>query len=285
MLDQQLIDIINSGNAWAFIGSGFSVDSGFPSWDALLHKVITQAKFSIGSMPADVLKRVQKRQNKHKLPEAFSLLKSHYGNSEIDSIVCRIFNMSTEPGEVTKTLAQWPFTSYVTTNYDSLLERALEPFGGWVAVGNTSDENTKISGDVGQVVWHPHGGADLGTKNARLVLASKDYDEIYPAGSPTLAALEAVCRMKRIVFFGFGFRDPDLIATLKRVSRLVTPARPAYGFLANCNHEDRKRYWEQYKINIISYKATETDVVDHCRQDAAGPGGRLSNETAKSAGA
>ena len=262
MINQYLIDILNSDAAWAFVGSGCSVDAGLPSWEELLIKTINKAESSPGVMPADVLKQVHDHQASHRLTKAFSLLKSHYGSSEIDSIVCSIFDVSAEPGEASKILARWPFASYVTTNYDDLLERALMPYGGWVAVGNTSDENAKISGDVRQVVWHPHGGVRLGNKNTRLVLGSSDYDEIYPAGSPTLAALEAVCRMKRIVFIGFGFRDPDLVAMLQRISRLVTPARPAFGFLANCRQKDRKEYWRQYKIDIIPYVAKGADHSD-----------------------
>lgn len=262
MLNQQLIDILHSDEAWAFVGSGCSVHAGLPSWNELLLQATHSAESSLGSMPSDVLGQVHRHQTAQKLPEAFSLLKSYYGNIEIDSIVCRILDTSAGPSEVTKMLARWPFASYVTTNFDNLLEHALEPFGGWVAVGNTADENAKISGDVRQVVWHPHGGVHLGAKNTRLVLASTDYDEIYPAGSPTLAALEAVCRMKRIVFIGFGFKDPDLVATLRRISRLITPARPAFGFLANCGQKERERYWEQYKVEIIPYTAKGKDHSD-----------------------
>lgn len=262
MLNQNLINILNSNEAWAFVGSGCSVDAGLPSWEDLLSQTIQRVQSSLRPMPASALRQVHNHQISYRLTEAFSLLKSHYGSSEIDSIVCQIFDINPEPGEVTRMLASWPFASYITTNYDNLLEHALQPFGGWVAVGNTADENAKISGDVRQVVWHPHGGTHLGTKNTRLVLSSSDYDEIYPAGSPTLAALEAVCRMKRIVFIGFGFRDPDLVSTLQRISRLVSPARPAFGFLANCSQKDREQYWRQYKIDIIPYTARGSDHSD-----------------------
>jgi hypothetical protein len=40
MLRTDLIDIINRGDAWAFIGSGCSVDAGGPSWADLVSKVV-----------------------------------------------------------------------------------------------------------------------------------------------------------------------------------------------------------------------------------------------------
>lgn len=225
MIKQKLVDILNSGETWAFVGSGCSIDAGLPSWPELLAQAVSTADASCGRLPSEALKQLEEHQVSQDFPSAFTVLKSHYGNQTVDSIVTEIFDKDSEPGEITKILARWPFASYATINYDHLLERTLESFGGWVPIGNTADENAKISAGVNKVVWHLHGGVRLGGKNSRLVLASTDYDEIYPAGSPTLSALEAVCRMKQIVFIGFGFKDPDLVYTLERIGRLINPSR------------------------------------------------------------
>ena len=51
MLNQQLIDILNSDGAWAFVGSGCSVDAGLPSWEELLTQTIFRAESTLGSLP------------------------------------------------------------------------------------------------------------------------------------------------------------------------------------------------------------------------------------------
>lgn len=269
MLNPNLIDAINSGNAWAFVGSGCSADAKFPVWDGLLELVISEAASVAGALPGREANAVRSQQKAKRLPEAFSVLKSHYGDTFINEIVTTIFSRDAAPGQLTTTLAEWPFAGYATTNYDHLLETALERHGGWTSIGNTASENRKISGDVRSVVWHPHGGAKLGPKNARLVIASTDYDEIYPAGSPTLSALDALFRMRTIVLVGFGFSDPDLVNTLERVGRLITPSRQGFAFLANCDQAKRDEFWAKYSIDVISYTARGSDHSELARLLAA----------------
>lgn len=42
MIDTELLDVINSGDAWVFIGSGISMDAGLPSWAGLVDLAVTQ---------------------------------------------------------------------------------------------------------------------------------------------------------------------------------------------------------------------------------------------------
>ena len=39
MLRTDVLDVINSGQAWGFVGAGVSADAGLPSWSALLESV------------------------------------------------------------------------------------------------------------------------------------------------------------------------------------------------------------------------------------------------------
>ena len=45
MLRTELIDLINGGDAWAFIGSGVSADAGGPTWDQLLEAVWGEQRY------------------------------------------------------------------------------------------------------------------------------------------------------------------------------------------------------------------------------------------------
>ena len=107
-----------------------------------------------------------------------------------------------------------------------------------------------------------HTECRIPAKNLRLVLASSDYDEIYSAGSPTQDALSGVARMRRLVFVGFGFRDPDLIQILQRCARLGDPARPAFAFLSDTSQEDRERLRKQFNLEVIPYVRNGSDHSD-----------------------
>jgi hypothetical protein len=65
--------------------------------------------------------------------------------------------------------------------------------------------------------------------------------------------------MKTLVFFGFGFRDHDLLALFEKIARLTSPVKPAYAFLANCSPEKREEYRKTYHVEVIPYKAVGSD--------------------------
>ena len=251
MLNKHLIDVVNSGEAWSFVGNGCSLGTGIPTWEELLNTTRTSCESNFGKLPSIEERHIDSYLKQWKLTDAFTVLKNVYGSKQVDDIVSSIIVSTTTPSETGKLITNWPFAGFITSNYDTLLEQSLARFGGWIPIGNTAAENKKMSGDIRNVVWHPHGGASLGNKNNMLVLATTDYDEIYPNGSPTLSAMEAFFRMKRLVLVGFGFRDPDLIMTLERVGRFITPSRPAFAFFANADDAQCKDFWERYKIQVV----------------------------------
>ena len=211
-------------------------------------------------MRSDELPTEKKEQiNRHKqegdLPGAFQVLSDHYHKSNLDTTLEEIFQGLQTPGQVHDIVAAWPFAAYVTANYDHLQERALQQYsGGWTSVGNSARETQKISKDVKNVVWHPHGGIDLeGDKNLRYVLTKSDYDEIYPSGSPVYETLSTLIRMCRMVFIGFGFEDPDLQNLLRRLTRISSPGFPSFAFLHGANSSERKRMRREYNIEVIPY--------------------------------
>ena len=41
MFRTDVVDIINSGDAWLFVGSGVSKDAGLPSWEELVTRTVS----------------------------------------------------------------------------------------------------------------------------------------------------------------------------------------------------------------------------------------------------
>jgi hypothetical protein len=269
MLRTDLIDVINSGDAWAFVGSGPSVAAGCPNWSRLVTDGVAALDDGTRSQMLQD-KRYQRAHSKGEFATCFSRIEQVAGRGALEGVVGRqLVGMAS--GSMVRQLADWPFAGYVTTNYDNLLEAALAEAGqlGWLPVGNSQEEVRKVSGDATHVVWHVHGGLTLPTDRSRLVLTDADYDAIYLDGSPLLTQLRALLVHRRLVFIGFGFQDPEVVRMLKIVGRFCSPARPAFAFLSGFdgseNQESRLDFLEKYNVDIIPYR-----VVDGSHEQLAG---------------
>lgn len=232
MIRTELLSILNSGAAWAFVGSGPSVDSGVTTWEGMVGKVIDGLDDRRQqTLRADAA--LQKRLNEGDLIGALGQIEAFVGRGKLDALVrSTILDSSTAPSPMLQLIADLPFQGYITINYDPLLERALQEHGGgWIAVGNVGNEIKKVSGNVSEIVWHVHGAAEMGNNKSRLVITQKDYDDLYLEDTSTTQQLKALLSQHRIVIVGFGFRDPEVRRILKRIGRLTNPAQPIYAFV------------------------------------------------------
>ena len=259
-LNEFLIDAVNSQKAWCLVGSGPSAMAGAPNWEQLAIGILT-----ICSSPDKPLTHDRDFhrwcKDPNSLPRAFEWLVTSFGRPAVEASVETILQGVPTPGPVHILLASWPFTGYVTSNYDRLLEDALTHDKlAWETVGNSAGQNQLISRDASQLIWHMHGVMGAPDKNTRLVLTKEDYDELYSAGSPTLAALESLLRWKRVIIVGFGFRDADLVRVFERVKRVTNPSMPAFAFLANKSEAECREFLDTFNVEVISYRA---DTNDH----------------------
>lgn len=240
VLRTDLVDVVNQGKAWAFVGSGPSIDSGGPTWGSLLERAVQD-------LPRDPRSAVESDGGYLEAKVAgdyvkcFSRVQTIGGREALaDSVIAQMQALS-RPGPVTSILADWPFAGYITTNYDSLISIALTSLKqhGWTEVGNSREEIRKASSDASNVVWHIHGSARLPRAKSRLIISGEDYDDFYLEESPVLAQLKGLLAHRRVVFIGFGFQDPEVVRLLRRVGRLCNPARPAFAFLHGTTLEER----------------------------------------------
>lgn len=260
MLRTKVIDLVNSGEAWAFLGSGVSADAGGPTWRELLDSAVEQLGASelVGS---DDL--YQTSLTSRDLARCFGRLEHLTNRNDLDEAVCSYLGELSNYGDLHAQLAEWPFRGYMTTNYDVLLEKAMRGSGqhGWIPVGNTDSEIRKLSGSPSNVVWHVHGflaSADERAKKSKLILTDSDYDELYLEGSRTVNQLRGLLSLSQIVFIGFGFSDPEFERVLKLVGRLTSPERPLYAFFpfrsGEFSTQVREEYLFRFNIDLIPYE-------------------------------
>ena len=148
----------------------------------------------------------------------------------------KLFHLSPgDPTRVHEVLVELPFRGILTTNYDRLLERALGPSEEDRAVDVQTAAPLILSQAVrgiadsgkSEKVIHLHG---TGADPREMVLTSSDYERAYglaetPPGTRRQSRrphartlLSALLTTRRLVFVGFGLRDPILMRILGDVT-------------------------------------------------------------------
>ena len=82
MLNEELIDIVNSGRAWGLVGSGASCMAGVPTWDALLAE--SKQKCLAASPGVRYDDAAFTRWAKKDIPRAFSYLADVFSRAAIE---------------------------------------------------------------------------------------------------------------------------------------------------------------------------------------------------------
>ena len=260
MLNTELLDLLNSRELWAFVGSGTSVDAGLPSWGTL-------SEWIINDLHPDARQRIRKDPQfvqalkLQKYPAALGRLCDLAGRAAAIRALCGCLEKQKVPGDLTMLVARWPFKGYVTSNYDSLLERALDSIGsrGWTSLGNREDDSRLVSNNARGVIWHIHGATAYPDKS-NFVLTTDDYAAFYQPGNQVLEQFRSLLVQQRVLFIGFGFNDEDLRKTLHVVGLLCNPANPAFAFIPDSfSPKERNELFDKYNIASITYQKTAQD--------------------------
>ncbi len=245
---QELISLISSGEAIAFVGAGLSSPIGYPPWNILLEKLCSEANnFGSFSLPSGVDTDAL---------EYADAIKKHFrkapnGLEQYESILGREY----EPKRTGKnhtsthqTLVKLPFRAFITTNYEDCIEYALQE--SFIAKGiirsncgltiksNSSDRHlvsrflrsiSEPTDPANVFVAHLHGHWD-DTKN--IILTASDYLLAYEGrcepkrddNGPIAYTLHkllawSLFATRRMVFIGFSMDDPFIKKLLEIVTR------------------------------------------------------------------
>ena len=238
----EVLSLIESREAIAFLGAGLSVPLGYPSWPKLLADMAIEGqKLEAFAMPADLGGNYLAR------AEA---LKQHFvrlGRLPFyEEMLGRTFAPHTDKPNYTDThrlLAGLPFRGFATTNYEDSVECALQylapgqcPDHGIVINAEEADRHRvslflqSITGGTGttRYVGHLHGRHSV-TKS--IILTAGEYEIAYgfpvttdQGNTPERVTFHrhltwALFATRRMVFIGCSMKDPYIKALLDAVSR------------------------------------------------------------------
>ncbi len=194
---------LEAGTAAIFVGAGLSVGAGFVDWAGLLEPIAKE-------LGLDSIK-----EQDHLVAVAqYHVNQNGDNRSELHRRLLQEFPAHKSPSENHQILARLPIPVFWTTNYDRLIERALEDAGKIPDVKYTTPQlaNTKPRRDA--VVYKMHGDIE---HPDQAVLTKDDYERYATNHAPFVTALSGDLVSRTFLFLGFSFKDPNLDYILARI--------------------------------------------------------------------
>lgn len=198
---REVLKELETGSLSIFAGAGLSVGAGHVDWKKLL-KDITEDLGLDYNRETDLIAIAQYNTNK-------------IGNrSMINRQIIDEFNRDIKQTENHGILARLPIYTYWTTNYDNLLEKAMEGVKKIADVKHSIGQLPYPKPRRDAIVYKMHGDATIPEE---AVITKDDYERYAFDKAPFLTALSSELISKLFVFIGFSFTDPNLDYILSRV--------------------------------------------------------------------
>lgn len=219
---------IEEDNAAIFAGAGLSVPAGYVDWKQLLEPIAEELRVDI-EKENDLVALAQYHCNEN------------LGNrNKINQIIINEFSQSVNLTENHKILAKLPIKTYWTTNYDKLIEKALEKERKNPDVKYTVEQLAVTKPKRHATVYKMHGDKN---HPHDAVIIKDDYESYYLRREPFITALSGDLVSKTFLFIGFSFSDPNIDYILSRI-------RSKYS-------KDQRRHY--YFMKKIARKSEETE--------------------------
>jgi NAD-dependent SIR2 family protein deacetylase len=193
---------LHNKNVAVFAGAGLSMSTGYVDWKGLLSEIIRD----LGLDP----------DKEHDLVTIAQYHCNQAGGSRthLTQTILNHFATVKAPTPVHRILANLPIFTYWTTNYDKLIEKALEEAKKVPDVKYTLKQLSVTRPDRDVVVYKMHGDVD----HPADAIISKDQYEAYPVEMAAfVSALRGDLVEKTFVFIGFSFTDPNIDFILSRI--------------------------------------------------------------------
>lgn len=193
---------LEEGNLAIFAGAGLSRSAGYVDWKALLRPIADDLDLDIDK-EWDLVGLAQYHTNIN-----------NSNRAKLNQLLVTEFSTELIPTENHRILSRLPISTYWTTNYDKLIESALELNGKIPDVKYTVKQLATTRRNRDALVYKMHGDADHASE---AVLIRDDYERYHVTMQPFITALSGDLVSKTFLFLGFSFTDPNLEYILSRV--------------------------------------------------------------------
>lgn len=189
-------------NVAIFAGAGMSAGAGFVNWSELLRPIAEELGLDV-DRETDLVALAQ-----------FHCNDNANNRSQLNQRLIEEFSRDALETENHRILCRLPIRTYWTTNYDKIIESALDKCGKIADVKYTKEHLSTTKPRRDAVLYKMHG--DVEHPND-AVLTKDDYEKYHVKMDQYIANLKGDLISKTFVFIGFSFTDPNLDYILSRV--------------------------------------------------------------------
>lgn len=243
---------IIQGNAGIFLGAGLSVSATYKDWKNLLKEPAKEIGLDIEKEQYDLISLAE-------------LIKNERNRAYINELIINEFERhDVKPTQNHNILASMPIDVYWTTNYDNLMEQALEKAKKSIAIKRKKADLATYRRDQEAVVYKMHG--DVSDPN-NAVLTRTDYETYDTERILFKEALEGQVVTRTFLFIGFSFSDPNLERMLARIRHtLKESSRTHYCIMKsvdeNVEDYEYQKVKQELQIKDLENYHIKTIMVD-----------------------
>lgn len=252
---KKLVDCYKSGNFGIFVGSGVSQASDLPSWEGLLLELIELAREH--NAPENRLKElISLIGDSSKYLLIAEELKDFLQQDLYKYVRSKFDSNSVVPSELLMKIISLNHKFIITTNYDTLIEKAFVKTGA-----NPNDFTYKDAASINynlmtgeKFILKAHGDARRSPNE--IIITEKDYRNILFRERGYQSVLQTLFSTCHILFIGASLKDPELRLLLGFIHDVFHGGSPDhFAFMPNEGLTDTEieRWRKDYNIHVIPY--------------------------------
>lgn len=209
----ELIDSIYYEKCCLFIGAGLSNPAGYPKWHELIEDLQVEAEKILGKpipkISEDLDERAQQLRGLITEDQFFNMLLNEFDPRHNKQPWTAIHFY----------LSQLPFITFLTTNYDHILEEAFDSIKKPCRIRRYPDLFFRDSNP--NTIFHIHGDLNSDDKARTIdsiILFTSDFDEAYDPDSYLIQFISEIFKEYSILFIGFNIWERRFWSLIKRLS-------------------------------------------------------------------
>lgn len=246
-----------------YVGAGLSMGSGLPSWYELLNELI-----DILEKKGIATNRIEEMRTIATFPSKYLMLAEELRDliqNDLEKLIRDRFEDKTKiPTETHDVLVKLKSKFIITTNYDTLVEKALvKNFNNYFPTVYTYKDSSSINYSLwnnDHFVLKAHGDAKTPKE---IVLTERDYRNIIYNQSGYQSILHAIFSTNSILFVGVSLNDPELLLLLGYIHNIFHGGSPTHYALVPKNavtDTEVERWRKDFNIEIIKYDPRDNHV-------------------------